>query len=275
MPQYQSRWVKKWLQRFKVLQQMHISTHAAHACYFIVLSVFPLLVLILGILRYTALQPGDLMDLLSAVLPDALQPHAWKLIAGAYSNTSKMVVSLSALTALWSAGRGIYGLQAGLNAVYGVRDHRGWLRKRIICAAYTFLFVLVVLLTLILTVFGATILRFLQHRRSFLLPINPAALRFFLPVLVQTLLFSAMFMYLPGERHRFWETVPGALLASFGWMSASSLFSVYVEHFPRYANIFGSVYAVALAGFWLYLCISIVFYGAVLNRFLEESEEKL
>ncbi len=264
----------RWLPTFKTIQQMHISTHAAHACYFMVLSVFPLLVLMFGILRYTSLQPADLMDLIGGLLPDALIPHAWKLISGAYGNTSKLVISLSALTALWSAGRGIYGLQAGLNAVYGVHEDRGWLRTRLICAAYTFLFVLVLLLTLVLNVFGNTILKLLRHRSSLWTWVDLASLRYFLLVLAQTLLFCAIFMFLPGKRHGFAESLPGALLGSFGWMSASSVFSLYVEYFPRYANIFGSVYAVALASFWLYVCVSIVFYGAVLNRMLAEMGRK-
>ena len=264
----------KWLCWLRKLRAMHISTHAAHACYFIVLSVFPTLVLIFGLLRYTALQPDHLLDLIGGLLPDALLPHAWKLISGAYENTSRFVISVSALAAIWSAGRGIYGLQAGLNAVYGVQEDRSWLHQRIVCAAYTFLFVLVLLLTLALNVFGNTILRFLQQKPGFWAWLDLADLRFFLLVLVQTLLFCAMFMFLPSRNHDFRESLPGALLSSFGWMSASSLFSLYVDYFPRYANIFGSVYAVALASLWLYVCVSIVFYGAVLNRLLTETETK-
>ena len=40
-----------WPCRLQRLRAMHISTHAAHACYFILLSVFPLLVLMFGILH--------------------------------------------------------------------------------------------------------------------------------------------------------------------------------------------------------------------------------
>ena len=266
--------LRKWAVGLRKLRAMHIATHAAHASFFIVLSVFPLLVLMFGMLRYTALQPVDLIDLISALVPDALLPHAWNLISSAYQNTSKAVVSLSALTALWSAGRGIYGLQAGLNAVYGITEDRGWLRTRFLCAAYTFLFLLVLLLTLVLNVFGNTILKFLRQRPGFWSLIDLADFRFLVLILMQTLLFCAMFMYLPGQHHGFWESLPGALLGALGWMSASGLFSVYVEYFPRYANIFGSVYAVALASLWLYVCVSIVFYGAVLNRFLAQSEKE-
>lgn len=259
---------KKWL---RVLRSMNISAHAAHACYFIVLSVFPSLVLIIGMLRYTALTAEDLLDLVAGLIPEALLPHAWNLITNAYENTSRIVVSVSALTAVWSAGRGIYGLQSGLNAVYGITEHRGWLHQRILCAAYTFLFILVLLLTLVLNVFGNTILRYLHQRAGRHLWLNPAAVRFFLPVAVQTLLFCAMYMFLPARRNRFAGSLPGALLSSCGWMSVSGLFSLYVEYFPRYANIFGSVYAVALASFWLYVCVSILFYGAVLNRYLGQT----
>lgn len=271
----ENRPVSGLLRHFRNLQSMHISTHAAHACYFIVLSVFPMLVLMFGLLRYTALQPEDLLDLLRGLLPEALLAHAWNLIRSAYQNSSKFVISLSALTALWSAGRGIYGLQSGLNAVYGLPEKRSWLHKRLLCTAYTFLFLLVLLLTLVLQVFGNTIVKLLRQRTGFWGWIDFADLRFFLLVLAQTVLFSAVFMFLPSRRYSFWESLPGALFSSFGWMTASSLFSLYVTHFPRYANIFGSVYAVALAGFWLYICISIVFYGAFLNRMLLTTGENM
>lgn len=251
---------------------MEIPVHAANACYFMALAVFPTLVLMLGLLRYTSLQPGDLMDLAQGFLPEALQPYAWKLISGTYENTSKLVVSLSALAALWSAGRGIYGLVKGLNAIYDVREHRGWLQTRCVCVVYMVLFILVLMLTLVLHVFGNTIVQFLRTAADpeFLIWVDLIDLRFFLLVALQTLLFCAMFMYLPDRDNGFRESLPGALLGSVGWMSASSLFSMYVQHFPRYSSIFGSVYIVALAMLWLYVCVSIVFYGAVLNRILKE-----
>lgn len=261
----------QWLRPLKILQAMQISAHAAHACYFIILSVFPALVLLFGLLRYTALQPEDMMDFISALIPEALLPHIWTILCGAYASSTRQIISLSALAALWSAGRGVYALQSGLGAVYGLPDTRSWLHKRILCAGYTVLFLLVLILTLVLHVFGSTFLQFLQLRSGLRPWISLAGLRYFLLVTVQTLLFCAMFMFLPGVHRKFFESLPGALLGSLGWMSASSLFSLYVRYFPKYANIFGSVYAVALAGFWLYICISIFFYGAVLNRILSKT----
>ena len=263
--------LNKIRQRLTALRELEISAHAAHACYFLVLSLFPTLVLLLGLLRHTSLQAADLMELVSGFLPTALQPYAWNLISQTYGRTSRMVLSASALTALWSAGKGIYGLMMGLNRINGVQEHRGWFRTRLLCALYMVLFILVLLLTLVLNVFGNTIGRFLQVQ-GILIPFwrDLAGLRFFLPVAVQSLMFCVMFMYLPGENNGFRESLPGALFASLGWMGISWVFSVYVEHFSGYASLYGSVYAAAMSMLWLYLCVNAVFLGAVLNKALKK-----
>ena len=252
------------------LGEMEISIHASHGCYFIMLAVFPALTLVLGLLRYTELEAVDLMELVSGVLPDALEPHVWNLISETYAHTSKTVISLSAVTVLWSASRGIYGLMNGLNRVYGIPEKRGWLQTRLMCMGYTVLFILILLLTLVLHVFGSTISAWIRAVGDprFLLWAEVVNLGFFILVGVQTLLFSAMFMYLPGENRGFRESLPGALFGSLGWMAFSGGYSVYVEHFSDYTNIYGSVYAVALAMLWLYMCVSILFYGGALNCFL-------
>lgn len=258
------------------ISQLHIGVHAANAGYFLILSVFPLLVLVISILRYTPLDIHSLISLLEGVLPAALLPKAEQLILNTYHSTSKAVVGLSAVTALWSASRGIYGLLTGLNAIYGVSEDRGYVRTRLISVLYTFLFILVLLLTLVLHVFGTALVELLQSSTLPLLQLLTGIvdLRFFLLLSIQTALFTAMFMTFPNRRNSLGSSLPGALLSAIGWTVFSQLFSLYVEHFPSYANIYGSVYAVALSMLWLYFCILIVFYGGVLNRLLIEKPEE-
>ena len=135
---------------------------------------------------------------------------------------------------------------------------------------------LVLMLTLVLHVFGATLLQLLHIMESdvFTFVNGIVNLRFFLLLLVQSLFFALMFTFLPNGRNRFRDTVPGALLASIGWLVFSDLYSIYVENFSGYANIYGSVYAVALSMLWLYFCISIVFYGGALNHYLMLKQKK-
>ena len=248
-------WVRRIVIRLKQMRGMEISLHASHACFFMMLSVFPGLLLVVGFLRYTELRVEDLIALLEGSIPDALEPYIWRIVSDAFEKSSVGLLSLSAMMALWSSGRGILGLMRGLNSIYGVSDDRGWLRIRLTGMCYTLLFLLALIGTVVLYVF-----------RRVVPWINWG---FFAVVAVQTLLFTAMFMFLPNQRNGFRESLPGALFSSLGWMAFSGLFSVYVDHFNRYTNIYGSVYGVALAMLWLYMCVSIVFYGAVLNRFLK------
>lgn len=251
---------------------LHLPVHAANTGYFIVLSVFPALMLLLSLLRYTDLRLQDLLDLLEGVIPSALLPEAEQLVINTYRSTSGAVVGLSAITALWSASRGIYGLLTGLNAIYGVPENRGYFYTRAISMLYTFLFILVLLLTLVLHVFGTGLLELLSRSSSPFLRFLTGVvdLRFFLLLFLQVCLFTAMFMALPNRRNDLSSSLPGALLAAIGWQVFSALYSVYVEYFPTYSNIYGSVYAIALSMLWLYFCILILFYGGLLNRYLLE-----
>ena len=254
------------------MKEKQIPLHAAYAGYFIVLSVFPALLMLLSILRYTGIQVENLIDLLRDFLPQALMETAEELVYSTYFNSSGRVLGLSALTALWSASRGVYGVLRGLNAVYDVWENRGYLYTRGISAIYTFLLGLVLLLTLVLHVFGNTILNWLTmvDNAVVIFLMDLVDLRFFLLLILQSLIFTLMFMVLPNQRNRFLDSLPGGILSSIGWLVFSDIFSIYVENFNSYANIYGSVYAVALCLLWLYCCLSILFYGGALNHYLSK-----
>ena len=257
---------------WRSIRALRVPLYAANACYFIVLAVFPALLLLLGLLRYTPLEVERLGEMLAGFLPEALLESAEELILITYDASSGAALGLSAVTTLWSASRGIYGLLTGLNGVYGVQEDRGYFQIRFLSVLYTFAFLIVLLMTLSLHVFGTRIFSLLQRASHpfvrFLLGL--VDLRFFLLLFLQTAIFTAMFMALPSGRNRLRDSLPGALLASSGWLVFSDLYSIYVEHFAHLSNVYGSVYAVALSMLWLYCCMSIVFYGGALNRFLME-----
>ena len=251
------------------ISRLRIGVHAANTSYFLILSVFPTLVLLLGLLRYTRFGEAELVELLTGILPSALLPEAEVLIHRLQSANSAMV-GLSALGALWAASRGIFGLLTGLNAIYGVSENRGYFYTRAISLFYTFAFLFVLLLTLVLHVFGTGLLEYLrQNTGGFIqFALRVIDLRFFLLLALQTALFAGMFMALPNRAGRLSDSLPGAFFASSGWLIFSHLYSIYVENFSNYDTLYGSVYAMAVSMLWLYFCICILFYGGVLNRWV-------
>lgn len=260
------RWVLEYL------RPMQIPIHSAHTAFYLILSVFPASMILVGVLGYTTLELEDVLAALAQVVPEPLLPLVQRLLSGAYDATSAPLLSISAVTAVWSASRGILGLKEGLNAVYGTKEHRPYLVTRGISMVYTILFVGILVLSLVLNVFGSIILDYLHMTTHPLLLflMDVIDFRFVLMLLLQTAVFTAMYAALPDRPLGLWASFPGAVVASLGWLIFAKLFSVYVEHFPRYANIFGSLYAAALAMLWLYFCITIIFYGGVLNRIFQK-----
>lgn len=267
----------KWIKEISdFLKPMRIAAHSANTAFFLILSVFPASMILVGLLGYTSLELKDVLSLVKQVMPEPLMPLAERLLSGAYEATSAPLLSVSAITAVWSASRGILGLKRGLNDVYGCEERRSYLATRGISMLYTVLFVGMLVLSLVLNVFGSTILDYLHMTTNpvLLFVMDVIDFRFFLMMLLQTALFTAMYAALPDRRVGLLESFPGAVVASFGWLIFSKLFSVYVEHFPRYANIFGSLYAAALTMLWLYCCIMILFYGGAINRYIMEKRTK-
>ena len=254
------------------IQSLDVPLYAANAGFFMILSLFPALVLILSLLRFTGLQVASLVEVLSNLIPEALMPTVAELVLSTYENSSAGLVGVSALTAIWSASKGIYGLLTGLNTVYGVAEDRGWFYTRFISVLYTFLFFGLVILTLIVHVFGGTILELLPISRMRLIRILSGIIdfRFILLLAVQTAVFVLIFAFLPNGRNRIRDTLPGAVISSLGWLILSDLFSIYVENFASLSNIYGSVYTLALAMLWLYCCLSMIFYSAAFNQYLED-----
>ena len=257
------------------VREKQISLHAAYAGYFIILAVFPALLMLLSLLRFTGLQVEVLVDMMGEILPPALMETVEGMVYSAWFHSTGTVLGLSALTALWSASRGIFGLLQGLNAVYDQGESRGYLYTRGISVIYTFLFGIVLILTLVLHVFGNAVFRWLSmvDNPVVMFLVDMVDARLFLLLMLQCLIFTLMYMVLPNGRNGFGSSLPGGILSSVGWLIFSDLFSIYVEHFNRYSLIYGSVYALALGMLWLYCCLSILFYGGALNHWLSSRKK--
>ena len=268
--------VRKWMLRLENLvfnlTELKIPLYAANACYFLAISVFPALLLILASLRFTALSATDLIRLLEDILPGALMGAAESLIVSTYYNSSAGLLGISAIATLWSASRGVHGLLTGLNTIYGVRENRGWLETRLISVAYTFVFLILIVVTLVFQVFGQSIADSFWTIRHPLVQFLVGLIdwRGLWLLLVQIVLFALIYMVLPNKRNRFLHSLPGAVVAAVGWQGFSKVFSLYVEGMlDRYTNIYGSVYTVAVGMLWVYCCMCILLFGGVLNRLIQ------
>jgi membrane protein len=91
----------------------------------------------------------------------------------------------------------------------------------------------------------------------------------FLALFVLSLL-ALLYRYGPCRRSAKWHWVSvGSLFAMTIWLIASAAFSLYVSNFATYDRFYGSLGAVIILLFWLYISFYIVLLGAEINAELE------
>ena len=251
------RWVKKWAERVAALR---IPLYAGNSAFFLLLSLFPLMSILLAILQRTSLQEADVLRLLAQVSPAALMPLFEDLLDGLYDVQPVSLISISAVTVV-----------LGLNAVDGVTETRGYLRLRLLGILCTLGMLLALVVTLLLNVYGKSLLRLLSAGGGFaarLLEFTMQELHLYSTVFLM-IVFTLFYLVLPNRRRRLTRALPGALGAAIAWNVFSSALSFYVNHFPRASSLYGSLTLLLFSLLWLYICISIIFYGALFNRLLE------
>lgn len=250
--------------------QLHIPICAGNASFFLVLSLFPLAILLLTILQYIPVTKADLLALIELIVPQTLWPFFEYLTNDLYADRSFAVLSVSIIATLWSASKGLHSVLYGLNNVVGAVETRPWLNRRLLCMLYTLLTLVALILTLLMNVFGKRILDFLElHKMLLYVPLSEILRHTHVYSLaLLTVYFSALYLFLPNRRERFIRVLPGALAAAAAWLLFSAGFSLYVNHSSHYSALYGSLSTILLTMLWLYICLSILFYGAYLNQLL-------
>lgn len=249
----------------------HVGAYAAQSAYFIILSFIPFVLLIMAVVRYIAPLTEEMVrDAILEICPENIEGFINSIIDEVYAK-STAVIPLTAVTALWSAGKGLQAVTNGLNTIYHVKETRNWLVTRIRSVLYTALLVLALLSSLLLLVFGNTLQRTLRQYIPFLADLLEQFMgtRALLVFGVLVLAFLFLFKMLPNRKATFRSQLPGAILTTVSWLVFSYGFSLYFTFFPSFSNMYGSLTTIVLIMLWLYICMNIVLYGAEVNAYFE------
>lgn len=251
-----------------------MTVYAAQASFFIVLSAFPFIMMLMTVVQLIPnLDPQDVGATILALVPNVrdLAPLIRNAIQDLYTKSPATVLSITIVAALWSASRGMLGVERGLNRAYSCPIHRSYLVSRFVCMGYTLLFLLACILSLLLIVFGDSIQAFFDSTFPIIADVtrNILTVRSLLVIAVLIASFTGIYTYLPHRKHAAREQLPGAVFSTAGWLLFSYGFSIYFNYFSRFSYMYGSLTAVILLMLWIYFCICILFVGAEINYQLD------
>jgi len=275
------KYIKTVRSFMKIIKEDHVSAYAAEASYFIVMSCIPFIMLLMSfvqytVVEYTSITKVDITKMIVSAVPVAFQGMVLAVLDDIYNRTTT-IVSITAITAIWSAGRSVVSITKGLNVIYEVKETRNYIFNRVRGAIYTFTFLLVILLSMLLLVFGnkihVTMVSYwplVSKITAFLMNI-----RVVVTLLILTLAFMMVYKFLPNRYATFKSQFPGALITAISWIVFSFGFSIYVDNYWDSSALYGNLATVTLVMLWLYFCMYIVMIGAVINAYFEEKVKYL
>ena len=253
-----------------------VTAYAAQSAYFTLLSLIPFMLFFGAMLKYTPVSLDFLTSGVNMFLPDYVAGFLVSIIEETYA-TSVGLISISAIVAIWSAGKGIQYLTDGLNRMYDLEETRGWLRLRFWSVIYTFVMIFSIILMLVLLVFGRTLQRWLVKYLPAVAVLTNVLLR--LKILIGigglTFIFALFYWAFPnrrgegGSRITYLKQLPGAFICAIAWYVFSFGVSIYVDYFHGFSS-YGSLTTIVLIMFWLYICMYILLVGAEVNHLYGE-----
>ena len=256
-----------------------VGVHAAHASFFMMISAIPCLIIILSIARrFVTIDAYTAVEIAEEFIPDSGMSIVVQIIYELfYTSQSLPLLSVTALTAIWSGSRGFMALEIGLSKIVSGAAERGYIKSRLLAYLYTVLFILIVNLSLLILVFGNRIEYMLAGRFSLVERFISSAIdtRYIILPALLTLYFAFVYKVLPGLPLRSRRPIfPGALASAVGWLVFSQLYAYYIDNFTDYSYVYGSIAAVVLLMLWLYFCMNILLLGAELNEYLRRRKEE-
>ena len=247
----------------------HVGAYAAQSAYFFFLCMIPIILLLITMVQYTPVTKADVMTAVIQVFPSSVENLITSIVNQVY-NQSTGVIPVTIVVALWSAGKGVLAMASGLNCIYRCRETRNYIVLRIRATFYTLLFIIVIILLLVLSVFGNTLNLFIAEHIPFLRRVADQliAARVFITPTVLVIFSLMLYRYLPNRRGRFRDQLPGAMFAAVGWMVISWVFSIYLDVFKGFSNMYGSLTTIVLIMLWMYFCMYCILLGGEMNVLL-------
>lgn len=256
----------------KKIRDDYVSAFSAQAAFFIIISFFPFIMFLLSIVPFFSLEESTILNLVTQVFPNAFNSFIVLVVTEVYHKTnSGTLISITAITALWSAGKGFLAIMKGLNSVYEIKETRKSIFLRFISTVYTLIFAIMLVATIILFVFGNKLYLWIEMRFPVLqdLALLIISLRTIVGLITLLIFFLIIYTVVPNRKAKISQELPGAFVCAAGWMGFSYAFSYYIDHYSNYTSMYGSLTTIVLFMLWMYFCMYILFIGAEVNLLIQ------
>lgn len=260
---------------FKNMGEDLVSEYSAQCSYYTILSFIPFIILVLTMIQYTGVGPQALFNAISKIIPSSMNEIILDIVQEVYSK-SIGTISISIIFTIWSAGKGLFALTKGLQSVYNTnnKESASYIYLRVKAIIETIMFIILIVLGLTLLVFGNSLIEIIQKYVGGLENYNTisAIVTQIGLILITFLIFLLLYKFMPKHKVSFKSQIYGAIFGAIALNIISIVFSKYLYIFKGFSITYGSLATLMLIMMWIYSCFYTVFFGAELNKLINNKK---
>lgn len=246
---------------------------SAQMSYYLVMAFFPFIIFLITTLSYSNLFEYSLPDFLARIMPENTADFLINIIDELLEARSGSLLSVSMLTTIFFASKGVNAIIIGINRSFLVTENRGFFKKTAISFIFTILFAFSINFLFIFIIMGQVITELVVN---FLGITDFSAqlwglIRIGITLSFIFLVISFVYIYFPNlkPRLKIKDVIWGSIFSTLFWLISSFLFSFYVNNFSNYTLIYGSIAGIIVFLLWLFISSIILLTGAEINALLK------
>ena len=265
---------------FGELKKSSLINRASSLSYNFMLAFFPATIFLFTMIAFVPIPhfQDTLLKLISVILPGKAYEAVESTMRDIIKNQNGKLLSLGFISALYFASNGVYNLMQAFNKSSLTLETRSWIKRRVVSITLTVVISFSLLMAIAILIAGQALLKFLQshmfstwHFWLWLI----ALVKWVVVVLIFFVVVSLLYRYGPAHKNRWKFSSPGSILATALAVLTSLGFSYYINNFPSYNKVYGSIGTLIVMMIWLYLNSLIILIGFELNASVDLSKRSI
>lgn len=239
-----------------------ILSRASSLSYDVLMAAIPLLLLFLLLSSFFFAQPTGPLSQILALLPEGIATVIQNVVLVLNNNLNAGTIGVGLISALWLGSNGINKLITDVNRSFGLRLRGNSLLRRAFAIAYTVLFAVTILLTLLAFVFSQGLIQLVERvidsfdirQLTFLLNLLDSFILRLLPLILLVVVLVLFYKSVPlvSHGHITWrQAFAGGLAAGIGILFLTVVYGYILDNVSKLSLYFGSL--AGILGLFVYL----------------------
>ena len=250
--------------------------------YSFTLATFPLIIFLFTLIPYInawvpEIDSIKILAFLEGVMPSNMYEITEATIADLVETKRGGLLSLGVISSLFLSTNGFNTLIKTFNSCHRIEENRGFIKTRFIALTLTIVFMLVLIISILLSTLGDFFINFIIEQKYFEDAINYTFIVSRLSILFITFYLgvTSIFYFAPVKHNKWTFFSSGSIMSALGCVCISLIFSYYINTFATYNKFYGSIGILIAYMGWMYIISSILLIGFEWNTSIDIAINKL